>query len=882
MNWWQRLIRRGEMEDQLDKELRFHVQQHTTELIASGLDPAEARRQARLALGGPEQVKELCRDARGTRWLEDFWYDTRYALRTLRQRPGFSVVALLTLALGIGATTLIFTLVNGVLLAPLPFPDPTNLFAVHGQSDSWNVQAFGQQNVARPDFLDLNRESRSLALAGWLYSGGTVSSPGMPEYVDLREVSPQLFSVLGVTPFSGRFFLSDDDRPGSAPVAILGYSFWQRRFAANPTVLGSALVLDSKSYTVVGIAPPTFRLYQEEPDLLTPLGQNTARFLQRREAHPINVVGRLQAGFTSEQAQQEFAVVARQLAAQFPETNAGRTFTVQPLRPDVGDAKSTLWLLFGAVALVLLIACANIASLLLARAVSRERELAMRVALGATRGRLVRQCLTESFILAWIGGSLGLALASLGFQPFIALWPGALPRADQVQVDVRVLLFALGVSLLSGLLFGIAPALRAPFRDIENKLRQGARSIGGGARRLHGVFIVSEVAIAIVLLVAAGILGRAILRLSSLDPGLNTSNVLVARMAVSPAVMNDPPRIRVAWQDLLDRARRLPSVQSAALVDTVPMREGNNLMYYWPSADLPPEKDRPLALATSATPGYLDVMGIPLRQGRFFDDHDRLDSQLVVVIDEVLARNVFHNQNPIGKYLWIPDLGDKPTRVVGVVGHVRHWGLASDDQAQVRAQLYYPFAQVPDTYLRRWSELLSGVFRTSAPPLSLVEALRGEIKGASGDQVLYAVHTMDQLTRDTLARQRFLLLLFGVFSALALLLACIGIYGVLAYITGRRIPEMGLRMALGADSRDLRKLILRESFSVVFIGVALGAAGALVLNRILVRTVEGTRSVEFSTFVVVLSVLTGAALLASWLPAERASRVDPVIALRQE
>ena len=882
MNWWQRLLRRNKMEQQLEKELRFHLEAHVAELIAGGLDPVEARRQARQRLGGPEQVKEECRDARGTRWLEDFGHDCHYALRTLRQRPGFSAVALLTLALGIGATTVMFSVVNGVLLKPLPFSDPSQLVAVHGQSDNWNAQAFGQQNLAYPDFLDCSRQARSVALSGWLLNGAMLSAPGTPEYVDLREVSSQVFTVLGITPLHGRFFLPDEDRPGTAPVVVLSYGFWQRRFAGHPSVVGTSIVLDGKSYSVVGIAPASFRLVQSEPDVMTPLGQDTAAFLRGRQAHPITTVGRLQPGATISQAQQELALLGRNLALQYPDTNGSRSFLMEPLRPRVGGVGSTLWLLLGAVGIVLLIACANVAGLFLARAVSRERELAMRVALGASRGRLVRQCLTESSVLAVFGGVLGVLLASAGLGPFVALWPGSLPRADAIALDTNVLLFALGASLVSGLLFGLAPALRAPFRDLEQKLRPGGRTIAGGSRRLHGAFVVSEVALAIVLLVAAGLLGRTLLRLSSLEPGLDVRNVLIARMALSPSTLANPNRMRAAWQDVLDRARRVPSVQSVALVDTVPMREGNNQLSYWTSAALPPENQRPFALASSVTPDYLNVMGIPLRQGRFFDEHDRLNSEPVVVIDEVLAQQSFGGENPEGKHLWIPDMAAQPMRIVGVLGHVRHWGLAGDDQAQVRAQLYYPFAQVPDGFMRRWSELISVAARTSTPPLGLVESLRGQLRGTTGDQVLYEPHTMEELAHGTLAPQRFLLVLFGVFATLAMALACIGIYGVLAYLTGQRVPEMGLRMALGASESSVQWLVLRQSLRMVALGVAIGTAAGLAAARILVRNVEGMRSVDLSTFVLVIPVLVLAALLASWLPAYRASRVDPVTALRQE
>ncbi len=528
------------------------------------------------------------------------------------------------------------------------------------------------------------------------------------------------------------------------------------------------------------------------------------------------------------------------------------------------------------------IACVNVASLLLARAVSRGRELAMRVALGAGRSRLVRQCLTESAVLGVSGGVLGVLLAASGIRPFLALWPGSLPRAEEVQLDWHVLLFAIGVSLLSGVLFGLAPALRAPAQELEQTLRAGARTVVGTSRRLHCGFVISEIALAVVLLVAAGMFGRTLLRVSSLDPGVNIRNVLVTRMALAPGTLANPGQIRAAWQDVLDRARRVPGVQSVATVDTVPMREGNNQLGYWTTADVPPENKRPMALATSVSPDYLKVMGIPLLQGRFFDDHDRIGKELVVVIDDVLAQHAFGGEEPVGKRLWVPEMSPDPVRVVGVVSHVRHWGLASDDQAQVRAQFYYPFAQVPDPLLRRWSELMSIAVRTSSPPLSVVEPLRRELRGATGDQALYEVRTMEQLASGTLARHRFLLLLFGIFAGLALLLACIGIYGVLAYLTGQRVPEFGVRIALGASARDVMRLVLRQSLGMIFAGVGVGIFVALAAGRLLVHLVDGMRPTEPSTFAIMIPILVFAALLASFAPAHRASRIDPMTALRQE
>jgi len=868
------------MEAQLEKELSFHLEQHTAQLVAQGRPPDEARREARLALGGPEQVKEKCRDARGTRWLEDLLQDTRYALRTFRQKPAFTLVALLILALGIGATTVMFAVNNSVLLRPLPYPEPDRLVTLRASTQELG-ELWGFSNL---DFGDAKRESQTLALAAWTYGGGTISEPGEPEYVNGRQISAELFSTLDTSPQQGRAFRPDEDRPGAAPVAMISYGLWQRDFGGDVRTIGRSLVYEGKPYTVVGVVPTGFQL-DGEADVFTPLEQrqNTDPRMQNRSARFLRVMARLRPGFGLAEGRAELALIARHLAGEYPKSNAGLSMIAYPLQKElVGDVGSTLWLLLCAAGLVLLIACVNIASLLLARAVSRERELAMRVALGAGRSRLARQCLTESAILGLGGGVLGVLLAFVSIHPFVAFWPGSLPRAEEVHLDWRVLVFAVGASLLSGFLFGLAPALRVPAHGIEQALRAGARSIAGSSRRLHSAFVISEIALAVVLLVSAGMLGHTLIALSSLDPGFNIHNIMATRFAISPSALGSPERIRAAWQYVLDRARRVPGVESVAMADIIPMREGENSLPYWTTATPPPPNHEPLALASCVTPEYLQVMGIPLRRGRFFNDLDRMGSEPVVVIDDNLAQHAFDGKDAVGKHIWIPAMDSRPVLVVGVVGHVRHWGLAGDDQSRVRDQMYYPFAQVPDRLLHLFSSFMSIAARTTIPPLTVVEPLRRELRGATGDQALYEVHTMEQLVSASLARQRFLLLLFGIFAGLALLLACIGIYGVLAYLTGQRVPEIGVRMTLGATAQDVVRLILGQSLVMIFVGVGVGIVAALVAGRVLNRLVEGMRPADVSTFATTIPVLIIAALFASFVPARRASRVDPVSALRQQ
>ncbi len=818
-------------------------------------------------------------DARGwktTEFLDGAMRDLQYGFRGFRQRPGFVAVAVLTLALGISATTAMFTVINGVLLKPLSYPAPDRLVTIH-ESTEKSGDTWGFSN---PDFLDCQQRSRSLDLAAWTYGGGMLTEPGEPEYVSSREISPELFSVLGVGIVRGRSFLAEENRGGTTPVAIISPGLWQRRFGGNPDVLNTKMTFDGKSYVIIGIAPTGLQL-DGVSDVFVPLGQRTEPRMQNREANFLHVFARLRPGVSLAAAKAEAAQIARNLAQQYPASNSGRNFTVEPLRQElVAGVGSTLWLLLGAVGLVLLIACANVASLLLARAVSREREFAVRVALGAGRGRLVRQCLTESSLLGLLGGILGVALAAAAMHPFLVFWPGSLPRAEEIHLDWHVLLFALAVSLLSALLFGLAPAMRVPTRNLEPALRAGAKSISGGSRRLHSIFVISEVTLAVVLLAAAGMLGRTILRLSSLDPGLDIKNVLVTRVAFSPGSLKDAAQTRSAWQQLLDNAHQTPGVRAAALTDIVPMREGINEAGYWTSGAQPPPNEMPLAVQSSVTPDYLKVMGIPLRAGRFFTDTDRVGGNPVVVIDEVLARNAYREQDPIGKRLFLQGIG--PVQIVGVVGHVRHWGLAQDDQAGVRAQVYWPLANLPDQLTRIFSSFLSLTVRTDVTPDSMVEPLQQRLRGTTGGPALYEIRTMEQLASASLARQRFLVLLFGVFAVLALLLACVGIYGVMAYLTSQRVPEIGLRMALGANAFNIMRLVLKQSMGMILVGAGLGILAALAAGRLLLHVVDGMRPMDPLTLSAMVAILFAAALFASFFPARRASRLDAVQALRGE
>jgi predicted permease len=514
--------------------------------------------------------------------------------------------------------------------------------------------------------------------------------------------------------------------------------------------------------------------------------------------------------------------------------------------------------------------------------VSRERELAIRTALGANRSRLIRQCLAESTLLGICGGTLGLLLSIYGSQPFAKFWPDKLPRATEVHVDWRVLVFVLGVSLASSFLFGLVPALRTPRTTLEETLRSGARTIAGTSKRLHSSFVISEIALAAVLLICAGLLGRTLLRVATLNPGLDVHNLLTARVAFSPGVLSNPAQTRAAWREFAENLRQVPGVRAVSLTDIVPMREGENVIGYWATPVAPPPNQAPIALASAVSPDYLKATGIPLLGGRFFSDNDRLDHAPVVVIDQNMAHHAFGNENPVGKHVWIQAMGDRPVEVIGVVGHVRHWGLADDDRSQVQDQCYYTLTQVPDSLTRFFSSVMSVAIRTDVSPLSMVEALQRQARGSSGDQSLYEIRTMEQLVSASLALQRFLLWLFGIFSALALSLACLGIYGVVAYLTNERVPEFGVRMALGASTGSVMQLVLRQGLILALVGAGIGAVMSVAAGRILQRMVAGVPGPEPVVFCAMLALLFVVALLACYLPARRAAKLDPMVALRYE
>jgi len=879
-------------EAEIVEELAQHAEDRYRELQSGGTPEAEARRMALdeigsqelLAtelraverLGAPEPVVLGAR-SRG-HLLASLGQDLRYGFRTLRANPGFTAVAMLALALGIGANTAIFSVVNGVLLRPLAYPDAGRLMMIF-ETDS----NFTHNSVAYPNFLDWRRESRSFTDIGAARSDDfNFTGVGVPEHISGEYVSASLFPTLGVAPFMGRSFLPQDDRQGAPCALMLAYGFWKQRLGADPNVVGKVLTLNAMSCGVVGVLRPDFR-FRERAQVYVPIEQYNSVELRTRESRPgISVVGRLKPGVTMEAAQAEIASICSVLAGQYPKTNAGHGARLIPMKADiVGYIQSTLLLLVGAVGFVLIIACANVANLLLARSTARKREFAIRTALGAERGRIVRQLLTESVLLSLGAAAIGLLLARWGTSLVLAAAPDSLPRAAEIGIDPYVLLFTLAVSILTGILFGLAPALHGANANPQESLKEGARGAGGGRHRAESVFVAVEIGLAVILLAGAGLMMQSVWRLLQVDPGFNTRNILTTQVALSPKVMASPSAIRLAFAQMLGRVAAIPGVQSVAITSQVPLGPSDTEIPFWPGTGPQPPQDRiTSAMFSIVTPDYLKTMQIPLRRGRFFTERDNLASPPTVVIDDVLARHFFPGQDPVGRQISVMVLG--PVQIAGVVGHVKLGGLDSDDTAKIRDQIYFSFHQVPDKFMFGALVGLTLVLRTGPEPLSLLSGVRAQVAGPTQDQPIYAVSTMEQLILGSLAERRFTMLMLIVFAATALLLAAVGIYGVMSCAVTRRTHELGIRVALGSSRREIVGLVLRQGMLLAAIGLAGGLMAALALTRLMAGLLYGVRPADPATLGAVALVLGAIALAACYIPARRATAVDPVVALRCE
>ena len=805
--------------------------------------------------------------------------DLRFGVRTLRKAPGFTLIAVIVLALGIGANTAMFSIVNGVLLRALPYSEPERLLKLYSSTPQ-----FRDSSVSYPNFLDWQQRSHSFELMA-AYRGDSFNITGQatPERLRGHMASATIFPALNVKPILGRTFTADEDRRGGAPVVVLTSSFWKAHFGSDPNVVGRTITLNEKLYTIIGVVPSDDVMWQRV-SIIVPIGQwSEPLFWNRGVGMGMRVLGRLKTGASAQQAQSELDGIAAALAREYPTEDKDHGIYSVSMREDLtGDVRTPLLVLLGAVGFVLLIACANVANLLLARASSRRREMAIRGALGATRSRIARQLLTESLLLAVAGGLLGLALAMGLDSVFVARITKQLPRAGQIHLDSSVLVFTAFIALLASLLFGIMPALRSGRSDLNKALKEGARG-NTGRHGLLRALVVLEVALGLVLTASAGLMVRTMSRLWSVNPGFDPQNVLTFGIAGSPAVHGSPAAVRNGFAQTIDQLRSVPGVKAASVVfGAVPMQGDSELPYWVEGRPKPAEQSQmDLALFYGVNPDYLSVMDIRLLRGHFLTAQDTEKSPCAVAIDEEFVRKAFPGQEPLGQHINL-ELVSMKCEVVGVVAHVKHWGLDTDATAKVHSQMYMAFRQFPDGVMDLASTDSNYVVRTSGDPYAPVPALKRAISAINGKMVMYGEESMQDTISDSLSARRFTRLLLGTFAILALVLAGVGIYGVVSYTVAQGTHEIGVRMALGADRRLVLGTVLKGAMSMALAGIALGAVAAFAATRVMKDLLFGVSAADPFTFTVVALLLLGVTLLASYIPALRATRVDPIVALRYE
>jgi putative ABC transport system permease protein len=808
-----------------------------------------------------------------------FLQDVRYGLRMLMKRPGFTAVAVIALALGIGANTAIFSVVNAVLLRPLPFKEPERLVAVWETNAKLGAELRDRNEVAMANFLDWRKQNQVFEqLAALAYANVNLTGVAEPERIQGAVVTTNLFQALGVLPLAGRAFLPEEEQVSSPRAVIISHGLWQRRFGSDPGVVGRTLTLNGNPTTVVGIMPQGFQLQfpiSMQVDMWLPM-RIDGTVAPDRQFHYLYVLGRMKPGVSPEQAQSGMSAIAMQLQQQYPETNADKGANVLSLHKQlVGNVQPYLYVLFGAVGFVLLIACANVANLLLARTTARRREVAIRIALGASRLRLVRQLLTESILLALVGGLLGLLLAYWGIDLLLALSPADVPRLDEIGLHGPVFAWTLLVSLMTGILFGLAPALQASKPDLNEALREsGGRGTGGlKTSRLRSLLVVAEVALALVLLVGAGLMIRSFVELQQTSPGFETKNLLTMNISLPRQKYKERQQSNLFFKQLFERIRTVPGVQAVGGIDPLPL-SGNNattLFVVEGGPNLAPT-DRPEVGERTVTPDYFKAMGIPLVRGRSFTEGDREDTPRALVVNEALARKYWPGEEVIGRRLGFEE-ADKQVwwEVVGVVGNVKHERLDREPKPEV----YFPYQQQPRNFM-------SVVVRTSTEPAGMAAAMRSQVLAVDPDQPVFDIKTMDERLSKTVAQSRFIMLLLAIFSALALSLSAVGVYGVMAYTVTQRTHEIGIRMALGAQTGDVLRLVLGQGMKWTLIGVGVGVAAALLLTRVMRSLLYGVTATDPLTFIAVAALLSAVALLACFIPARRALKVDPMVALRYE
>src|SRR5882724_957595 len=809
--------------------------------------------------------------------MHTFWQDLRYGLRMLAKNPGFTAVAVLTLALGIGANTAIFSVVNSVLLGPLPYKDADRLAIV------WEARAKENQNVANPaNFMDWKEQNTVFAdMAAIVDFRAIVIGDGEPEEIPLQLATPNLFSVLGVEALRGRTLMVSDGQPNQPPVVVISYGLWQRRFGGDGNIIGRHLNINSRDVTVVGVMPPNFQWFIKKGSLTAKPAEIWSPYVitsenRIRRGRFMTVVARLKPGVPLQQAQAEMNTIGATLQQQYHDFNANWGVNVVPLRTQVtGEVRPALLVLLGAVGFVLLIACANVANLLLARAAARHREIAVRVALGARRSRVIKQLLIEGVPLAALGGTFGLLLAWWGTSLLVSLSPAELLDLSQVRINLTVLGFTFAVSLLTGMIFSLAPAFASARINLNESLKEGVKGsgAGSGSQRVRSLFVVAEVALALILLVGAGLLLRSFARLQSVDPGFNARNVLTMRVALPPGKYQEDQKVVGFFQQVIERLRALPGVEAAGAINFLPFAgpgAGTRFEIEGRPKPLPGEYPTTGVCVTDAN--FFQTLQIPLKRGRLFTAQETTEMRHVVVVNEALVRKYFPNEEAIGKRITIGMKDqDVPTEIIGIVGDIRHMRL----DEEVEPMSYWPQPEL--TY-----SFMTLVIRTRGDAANVAAGARGVIQSLDNEQPVADVRTMDSLLANSIARARFSALLLAVFASVALVLAAIGIYGVISYVVAQRGHEIGLRMALGAQARDVVRLILRNGMMLAGLGVAIGLAGAFALTRVMTTLLFGVTPTDAITFVTVSALLLIVAFLACYIPARRATKVDPLTALRYE
>jgi len=874
-------LRRQQRDAEFEGEIQEHLQMLAERFVAQGMPRKEAAAAARRQFGNTTLVREEHGELQTFPSIEALWQDLRFAIRTLRKSPGFTTVAVLTLALGIGANTAIFSVVQGVVFAPLPYREPDRLVMVW--LNNFNLKSITSLSYA--DFLDWQSGARAFEKMG-AYAGRDfdLSSPGTPEHLQGREISADFLATLGVQPALGREFSAEEDRNGGAPVVIISNSLWRERFGGSKTAIGKSMVLDGVEATIVGVLPPDFHFDTDEADIYTPIGQRKLVEQNDRTVHNVVCVARLKAGVSMGQAEAEMNTVQDAVDRLHPDTEQGLGTKLAPLKEQlVGDVLGTLLLLLGAVGVVLLIACANVANLLLVRTAARRREFSIRSALGAGRGRIVWQLVTESVLLSLLGGALGVVVAEWGLKAALVAVASSLPRSENVRVNISVLLFALGVSIVVGILFGLAPALKSSRIDLQTSLKEGARGSTSGHHRAQSSLVVIQMALTLVLLAGAGLLFRTIQQLWQANLGFDPQNVVTFQVGLSPSATRSGVDVRNAFHNLVERIRQIPGVHSADLSTLVPMSHEINALPFWVDSHRPASvAEAPRTLGFITGPDFQRVMGIPLIRGRFINEQDTINTPLVAVIDTEMAQTYFPGTDPIGHTISFAQVGGY--RIVGVVGHVQHRELGSSSPF-TRTQSYVSIYQVTDRWVTTIDTWTSVVVRSALDASALLPEIRKVVYQAGSDQPIYSVHTMHQIVSESMSSQRFPMVLLGAFAGLALLLASIGVYGLMSYSVSQRVHEIGIRMALGADKRDVFRMVVGEGLVLALMCVAIGIVTALLLTRLLSSfslLLYGVGASDPLTFTTVAVTLILVAALACYIPARRAMKVDPMAALRYE